>query len=412
VDLANSNSAVLTASAVGSYQVLVSNAFSSQLSNLVSVVAPGALEVAVPEPGAVPAGGVVNLVANVTGATEGRTYQWFKSSGSVRSAITGATSDAFKISPVQMSDAADYSVEVTAKSASGGTLTAVSNPVTLTVKSLPTIVVPLASRTVQSGSVTFRVVAKPGPQRSASDLRYRWLKDGQSISGDGSSITAAQSGVYTVKVFDAGTPDDFAASKATLTIRSSNGGLEATAGSTGSDAVHTAWWVYWVKASNATGSRKGYYALERKLENGVVTAGRSVWVLASESVDDPDKLPGVSWSTLDPDVTEHRVVDAEASDRSEFSVLASKTTGPAFTLSGRLEAGGDAALYGAADVVAGLYEGWKEGTNPAEDFDVELLWDNERTLQLGILGASSGLGDTVIEDTLRAELLEILLQGD
>jgi hypothetical protein len=419
VDLAGGTSATLDASNPGLYQVLISNAFSSQLSSAVSVVTPGALEVAVPEPGSVAAGGVVNLVANATGLTAGRTYQWYAVTGATRMALAGANSDTYKISPVRMSDAGDYVVEVTAQSASGGTITAVSNPVNLQVKSLPSLVVPLASRTVEAGSTTgqakdevsFRVVAKPGPGRSAADLRYAWYRDGQLMAGATSaSIRTKDVAAYTVQVYHEGAPDDFVSSKAslkTVSLGAGSASAEKTAGSAGTDSVHTGWWVYWVKATRAGRTLKGYYALERTTSGEVVIPGRSLWVLAADAAESSAEVFTSEWIPGTAGV-EHRVVDAVASERSEFSVLASHNDGSSFSLSGRLETGGDAALYGAPDLVAGEYAAWKDGPEDlaAEDFDLELLWDNERTLQLGVLGNAD------VIQSLKDELNGVLMKGD
>jgi hypothetical protein len=141
----------------------------------------------------------------------------------------------------------------------------------------------------------------------------------------------------------------------------------------------------------------------------VVTAGRSVWVLAAATAGSKEEMAPVVWDGAESG-TEHRVLDAVASDRSEFSVLAGRQAGvETFSLSGRLELGGDAALYGAPDVVAGLYEGWGVAGAEGGDFDLELIWDNDLTLELGILGATPEID---IPGKLQDELLIQLLKGE
>jgi hypothetical protein len=380
------------------------------------VVDAGVLEVTVPEPPTVAAGEVAQLVADVRGPASGCTYQWFHrpTVSSVWTPVTGAIQDVLKLHPVLMLHAGLYKVEVTVPQA-GGALVAASSPVSLRVRSLPTIIVPLASRSVSSGLVSFRVVAKPGQQRSAEDLRYRWYRDGAPLPDADSRATSYRTGIagtYSVEIYDVGSPLDMVSSTATLSVRISGDALEKTAGSAGTGSVHTAWWVYGVRASGPQGVRLGFYALERKLKAGMVSAGRSLWVFGPGHSDNFEASTLHVWNPQDPDVVEHRVLDPVASERAEFSVLASKTSGSAFTLSGRWESGGDAALYGAPDTALGLYENWKSGAEDPQHLDLELVWDAERTLQLGVFGGSQPALDSEVEAVLRAELESALLKGE
>ena len=115
------------------------------------------------------------------------TYQWYKDGSS----ITGATSGAYAIAAVQMSDAGSYSVDVT-----DTTGTTHSTAATLTVTAPPVIVSQPASLNVTAGqSASFSVIAS-----GATPLNIQWNKDGVAISG----ATASTYSIQTVKTEDAG----------------------------------------------------------------------------------------------------------------------------------------------------------------------------------------------------------------
>jgi hypothetical protein len=188
----------------------------------------------------------------------------------------------------------------------------------------------------------------------------------------------------------------------------------ATAGSDGV-SVHTSWWVYWVKATNKESGavRNGYYALERELIGKVVTPKQAVWVWEPEN---PNTTPSGSypvdvWSKNNGD--DQFVIDAVASDRGEFSVLASRT-GEAnpyrainYAISGRLEEEGEGSLYGAPDTVEGFY------STDSGEFIVELNWDMEQVYRMDLLNADgSALQVDAVTNRLREQLANLLIDTD
>jgi hypothetical protein len=366
----------------GAYQVKVRNAFSLAVSKVVTVVVSNELGVDVLQPDPVEIGGVVNLIANASGP-EGveYKYQWKKAGVD----LAGKTGETLKISPVAFADAGTYSVRVTA-----GTAQASSGTVTLVVKDAPRILVPLVSRTVSSGtSVTFKVVAESRKNRAAP-LAYVWKHKGVAIENQNgsslvlSNVTTASAGAYSVTVSIPGDADAATAtSTATLSVLPGIAPKPTTAGSDGV-SVHTAWWVYWVKATDAAGAvRNGYYALERELADGVVTPKRAVWVWEPES-GTSTVYPSDDWSEAD-----QTVLDAVASERGEFSVLAFRSNpGGSYAISGRVEEQGDGSLYGAPDLAEGSY------VLDGEEYTVELTWDMEQVYDL----------DTVNGDTAELKL--------
>jgi hypothetical protein len=170
-----------------------------------------------------------------------------------------------------------------------------------------------------------------------------------------------------------------------------------TAGSDGV-SVHTSWWVYWVKAKKSDGSsRNGYYALEREYSGGVVTPKRAVWVWPSEDhTAQAVTYPKDEWLEGD-----QSVVDAVASERGEFSVLASRVTGGDYAIAGRVDEEGEGALYGAPDFVEGVYS---DGT---VEYAVELSWDMEQVYRMD---AYSDLPSVAAE--LQEVLRDVMLNND
>ncbi len=122
------------------------------------------------------------------------TYQWYKNS----TAISGATSASYTVSPIASGSAGTYYVIV---SNAGGSVT--SSKVTLSIGSAtaPVITTQPGSQTVASGArATFSVVAS-----GSGTLTYQWYQNGNAIAGaTGSSYqftaTAVTAGSYTVTV--------------------------------------------------------------------------------------------------------------------------------------------------------------------------------------------------------------------
>jgi hypothetical protein len=134
-----------------------------------------------------------------------------------------------------------------------------------------------------------------------------------------------------------------------------------------------------VKATNAAGEvRNGYYALERELSSGVVTPKRAVWVWEPSA-------PSTEYAYDDWIEADQSVLDAVASERGEFSVLAFRSSPNGnYAISGRVEEQGDGSLYGAPDIAEGAY------LLDGEEFTVELTWDMEQVYSLDtVLGTTS-----------------------
>jgi hypothetical protein len=97
---------------------------------------------------------------------------------------------------------------------------------------------------------------------------------------------------------------------------------------------------------------------------------------------------------------EQVVQDAVASERGEFSVVAERPLWGGYAVSGRLEELGEAAVYGAPELVRGGY------TEEGEEFEVNLAWDPEQVLQFGATGSPASLRG-VVESAKAALLLEL-----
>jgi hypothetical protein len=386
------------AAMAGAYQVKVRNAFSLAVSNVVTVQFSNALAVDVLQPDPVEIGGVLNLIANASGPEGVYAYQWKKAGVN----LIGKTGETLKISPVALADAGAYSVSVTA-----GTAVASSDTVEVVVKDAPRILVPLVSRTVSAGtpSVIFKVVAESRIDRTKA-LSYEWKKDGNVMSAQtGSSliltnVSSSDAASYSVTVSVQG---DAGASSATsigkLSVLPGSAPKTTTAGSDGV-SVHTAWWVYWVKATNAAGEvRNGYYALERELvdETGIVTPKRAVWVWEPSA-------PSTTYAYDDWSEADQSVLDAVASERGEFSVLAFRSSPSGnYAISGRVEEQGDGSLYGAPDIAEGAY------LLDGEEYTVELTWDMEQVYSMDtVLGATAELKLQNVKAALEQALQEAL----
>jgi hypothetical protein len=269
---------------------------------------------------------------------------------------------------------------------------------------------------------SFKVVAE---SREGNPLSYTWREVGSegTLSATGTQnvstlnvsvgVTAGTVRHYSVTV-STGTSAN--SGSITLTARLTvlaSGSSETKGATAGSDGVsaHTGWWVYWVKAtSKSTGEvRNGYYALERELTAGesVVTPKRAVWVW-EPAVAGTSLYPIDRWAA-----GEQSVMDGVASERGEFSVLASRTVvggtyqAVDYTIAGRVEEEGEASLYGAPDLVEGVYAAG------ANEFTVELGWDMAQVYILDLIKTQdSALLLDEVEAALKAALADALINGD
>jgi hypothetical protein len=380
----------------GAYQVKVRNAFSSAVSKVVAVQVSNELGVGLLQPDPVEIGGVVNLIATASGP-EGVTYAYQWKKGAVN--LAGKTGETLKISPVAYNDGGLYSVSVTA-----GTAEVLSGSVNLVVNDAPRILVPLVSRTVSSGSsATFKVVAESRIDRT-KPLFYDWRRGDQVIQSGASNtlvlsnVSTGSIGAYSVTV---SMPSDRAAgtasSTATLSVLASGSVPKTTTAGSDGVSVHTAWWVYWVKATNANGEvRNGYYALERELTGGSVTPKRALWLWADDTIS--PVYSSDEWSEAD-----QTVLDAVASQRGEFSVLGFRSSPSGdYAISGRVEEQGDGSLYGAPDLAEGSY------VLDGEEYSVELTWDMEQVYNMDtVLGTTEEKLNNVKAE-LKAALQKVL----
>jgi hypothetical protein len=351
----------------------------------------------------------VNFVAKMTGSGT-ITLQWNHSADGVAyEPIKGATGDQYRINPAAVADKGFYTI--TARNGIDAPVT--SAAVELVVKKVPVILVnPASVSVITSGSAasspvsaTFAVVARYEPS-----LTYQWYKNGDAIPGATSSVLrladvrAMASGSYEYKV-RVTNGEGYVETSAKLNVLT--GGTVPTtlnAGAAGTAFAPKAWWVYWTKATKVSDpltTLSGYWLLERKLSKEGetvtgVTTGSAVWILGStETARVTADLKTDEWSEAA--VTTQ---DVSASERGEFSAVAYRVAdAKTFTLSGRVESGGDAALYGAPEVMDGDYNLSLDGiVNDA--FAADLSWDAEQSM---LIGAMETLSD--VEDALKANLL-------
>jgi hypothetical protein len=341
----------------------------------------------------------VNFVAKVTGSGT-IALQWNHLVGGVFQKIKGATGEQYRINPVTVADAGTYTI--TAKNSGTGEAVT-SAPVVLEVKNVPVIVVnPVSISRVSGQPAAFSVVVR-------SELPvtgYTWYKDGALLSGSSTSslrlskVDQSHAGVYKVRIRNA---DGFVETSARLNVvaKASSLPVISNAGSQGTAFEPTAWWVYWAKATdtkvlNPGKVRNGYLLLERVESKvggkTVVTPGRAVWMLGSAGVGSSSALKPVDEWSQETVSTQ----DASASERSEFSALGYRVNGDAFNVSGRLETGGDAAVYGAPEVMAGDYS-VADGA-----FGLDLTWDAEQVLLMGaydkIKDVEKALNDNLVQE--------------
>jgi hypothetical protein len=244
--------------------------------------------------------------------------------------------------------------------------------------------------------------------RSDEVVSYQWLKAGSLIANGTSStlklpaVTLADAGIYTVQISNQeGTVE--ASARLSVLPKGTTAPSNPTAGSSDTGLAQTSWWVYWASATHSLSAsvsggvdRKGYWLLERrKTEVGgktVVAPGRALWIWGSSTDLNAPLLSSDEWAPED-----ETVQDGLASDRSEFSVVASRVPTASYALSGRVETVGEAALYGAPETALGVYDA---GT---ETMDVDLSWDGAQVSELEDLGSPASLRALV--ETMQATLL-------
>jgi hypothetical protein len=417
----SSNSAELQ-QLVGLYQLKVSNEFSEALSSVVNVSLNKELEVQDLKLETVDIGGSANLIVNAAGPGE-LSYKWYKQNQQADSWTQVGSGESHRISPVSVTDAGTYKVEVVS---SENPNSPISKTGTLSVRDVPRILVAPVSRIVggsgtTSSKVSFKVVAE---SRAGGTLSFDWGNVGTYTSNGNTSTlivtvptgSTSSESTYSVKV-SSGESADGKVQSASITLEAKLTVLPSTqtkdkittAGSDGV-SVHTGWWVYWVKAKKSDGSsRNGYYALEREYKDGVVTPKRAVWVWQPQDATAlASTYPKDDWLEGD-----QSVVDAVASERGEFSVLASRiasgTVGTNnyvasgdYAIAGRVEEEGEGSLYGAPDFVEGVY------SDSTGEYTVELSWDMEQVYRLDLLGSDLSRVTQELQDALQ----DALLNGD
>ncbi len=398
--ISGANSKMLSIASVsaadgGIYEVEVSGTGGSATSVPVTVTVLPKLSVSLTQPSVTALGSPVNLVASVVGSGT-ISYKWSftpaKPSGSLPRSLAD-TGDRMRLSSVGATDSGTYSVEVT-----NGSSTA-SASAALTVLSVPKIIVAPATQSARAGaSVTFAVAAS-----YEKELKYTWyFGSGESrvklVSGTRaqagtlkkSNLSQSDAGTYTVVVEDAANPQASVEVSARLTVAASG---DSTGGQARPIPLFSNWWVYRASGVSLDGEgsdRYGFYAVERlqaKDSTGSLadSTGRTVWLWAPKS-GVGSGVP-VVWG-----VNDRVSLEAADNNRSEFSVVASRpSTGSggveSYVLSGRVEDGSSASLYGAPELMAGEYD--VEG----EWLELDLSWEN----------ASAGVYNTL--DELKAGLL-------
>jgi hypothetical protein len=350
----------------------------------------------------VPLGGSVNLVAQASGKGP-LSYEWTRNGV----LLAGATGEQVRVVSAVPGDAGVYVVRVRRMEGERVVESAVSDPLVLGVRQVPAVLVAPVSRIVadRAGTaVSFTVVV-----HSEKPVTYQWSKDGVALNGAGATLStlslgaavAAQAGRYSVTVSNVSATNPEGGSveaSATLTVLPAGSTVvNPTAGSSGTGFAYTSWWAYWTEAvaADALDNRNGYWLLERrKVESGGTTTvlpGRAVWVWGQ-----PNR-PGAALTSAEWAAEEQVVQDAVASERGEFSVVAERAPFGGYAVSGRLEELGEAATYGAPELLRGGY------SDESEPLEVSLAWDPQQVLQFGALGSPATLRSVV--ESLKASLL-------
>ena len=370
----------VTSENAGLYQVRVSNAAGSAMSNLVEVKVKQPLSVTLPVALQVDRGQSATLVPKVLpapGVSVAYAFRWLRNGVE----IPGATSEQYRISPVSAGDAGEYTVNVTNPQTNESVT---SQSLNLTVRMLPQIVVPPASLTVggEVRTASFAVVVS-----STLSVSYQWTRTRNGVENS----VGINSPYLTLN--DLG---DQGSSTIKVTVTDANGSASASArltvgavspkrqnaGSIGVSQAYAyaSYWIFWADALGTRrnsiyttdSTRGGYWLIERKSTgteaDRVVTPGTSVWIWGDSA--SPALDPYVdSWRPED-----QSVLDALDSESSDFSVLA-RGNNSNFAISGRVEPSGEAALYGAPAAMEGAYENDAFGR-----MEVNLAWDAGQVL--------------------------------
>lgn len=122
-----------------------------------------------------------------------------------------------------------------------------------------------------------------------------------------------------------------------------------------------------------------------------VLPGRSFWVWGF-----PNK-PTTAMASTEWAAEEQVVQDAVASTRGEFSALAERLGFGGYAVAGRLEEFGDAATFGAPELMRGGYR------EEPESLELNLAWDPERVSQLKATGSPASLRGLI--ESIKAALL-------
>lgn len=380
-----------TFASAGLYQVEVSNSSGAVLSSVASVTVKAGLHVDIEAPSEAVLGSSINLTASISGAGP-FTVAWTKDGKSIGSEAR------YRIAPAILSDTGLYRVLVT--DASGKTASAEMH---LSIRNVPEILVgPVTQSVSATGNTKLFVVARfNGP------LKYQWFKNGSALAGAttpqcpvaGAGISEAGD-AYTIRVSSASDASAYAEASAKVSKRktsSTDVGSASEGGTTLGEVTQAQWWIYGAQASQRTwtaagardtsGDQLGYWIVER-VENpttGQVRAGRTAWVWSNQTD---------VW-TADTQ-TAQEVMDTA---RGEFSIVASRMASDAalqtFVVSGRFEAGTEAASYGAPEILYGE-------SMDSKEYDLELTWDATQTSAFRLLEAPTLEG---IVDVLKADLL-------
>ena len=174
----------VTDSQAGNYHVLVTNAFGSTNSIIVSltVIAPPFIT-SQPVSRTNVAGTTATFSVTATGTAPA--YQWYKGV----TLIAGATSPTLTLPNVSSADVASYTVVL---SNAAGTVT--SSPATLTVNNPLQITTQPVSRTNVAGTTATFTVAVSG----TTPYTYKWFKNATNALADGGNISGANSNVLTL----------------------------------------------------------------------------------------------------------------------------------------------------------------------------------------------------------------------
>ena len=212
-NISGATSSTFSASASGSYQVMVSNGSGCSATSSATAVTVNANPTASVTAGSATtfcSGGSVSLVAN-TGT--GFTYQWSNSTGN----ISGATSSSYSATTSE-------SYKVTITNGSGCSVT--SSATTVTVNTLPSTTISAGSSTTfcSGGSVTLS---------APTGFSYQWWNNGATISGaTSSSYSASATGSYQVVVTNSSTGCSATSSATSVTVNANPTASITAGGST------------------------------------------------------------------------------------------------------------------------------------------------------------------------------------